>query len=116
MSEELKDDEVIGMSGYIDADIPVEARDLDEQNREYCRIGKAACQTDPSIIGIMAGKLWLAIAKHSKASCPIELIKGLWKAYDAGLAAGQKAEHDAMLLNVPKVRRKLNVGNTGEPL
>ena len=81
MSEELKDDMVIG--------IDVRLSNLTIEAQRWLHIGKAACETDPSIIGFMAGELWLAIAKHSKASCPIELIKCLWKVYAAGLAAAK---------------------------
>jgi len=87
MSEELKNDEVIGRIETGGYGWDIKLSDLSPENRRRWEIGKKASETDPSIIGIMAGKLWLAIAKHSKASCPIELIKGLWKAYDAGLAA-----------------------------
>ena len=82
---------------------------------EQWRIGKAACEAKDwtgERERIIAG---LETCNWEKCSVRGFLTNALCAAYAAGLAAGQKAEHDAMLLNVPKVRRKLNLGNTGEP-
>ena len=76
-------------------------------------------KTDESRLDTLAvntGKTVERLLEECSLPLAIACIRdALSVAYAAGLAAGQKAEHDAMLLNVPKVRRKLNVGNTGEP-
>ena len=125
MSEELKDGTVIGCWHYQgkmhDIDEPIELGwlfDDDEKGgrfRTWLRIGKAACEAKEWEIeaeNIMES--WRR-CEYRENSLQEFFMSAMTSAYAAGLAAGQKAEHDAMLLNVPKVRRKLNLGNTGEP-
>ena len=93
MSEELKDNEVIGMSGYIDADITVQARDLDEKNRRYWEIGKAASEAriklDDMICVVHSKVLYDRQQGKTYASIKGWMTDAYTKGYAVGLAAAK---------------------------